>query len=144
APRTSASTTPSSPASSASSSATRCSASMPRPSARMLVGNPTTFTRRFLAAGGEVDAGEPTLPTCTLGTAWIYGRPHPLAPPGSLADVSIADRPKIVRFLANIDGRFSGLFRCRDGWVAATDIICFGPLFLRRRIRGRERAARVG
>jgi len=110
----------------------------------MLVGNPTTFTRRFLAAGGEVDAGEPTLPTCTLGTAWIYGRPHPLAPPGSLADVSIADRPKIVRFLANIDGRFSGLFRCRDGWVAATDILGCGPLYLRRRIDGYAVATHMG
>jgi len=87
--------------------------------------------KSFLAGPHGVDALGSALPTCDAGTAWIFGRPYPLAPAGDLGQTSIRDRARIERFLSNLDGRFSGIFRCADGWVAATDILGCGPVYVR-------------
>lgn len=108
------------------------------------VSSNTAFCRHFLATREGIVCGETSIATSELGVAWVYGRPHALANLGGLDQVSAADQPGIERFLSAIDGRFSGIFKCRDGWIVATDILGCGPLYFRRVPEGYAVATHMG
>lgn len=95
--------------------------------------SPTTkFVKSFLVREGAVEAAGSASATSELGDGWIVGRPYPLGIAQHLAQTGIGERVLIERFLSSLDGRFSGIFRCRDGWVVATDVLGCGPIFWRR------------
>lgn len=96
----------------------------------------TKFVKSFLVRRGSVETLGSASVTCDLGDAWIVGRPYPLAVAQHLARTSTGDRLPIERFLSNLDGRFSGIFRCEDGWAVATDVLGCGPIFWRRESTG--------